>query len=130
MSTGVRQSLMASKIGGVYCTNGAYGVIATQGPVYGAVIVWGATLAMEDAGEIPPELAPYLDHDVIELYSIKRFPYVTFPPPLLHALLPSTPLSPQGVATAVIHFGEVTWSINAMYQNPGPRESLCRSRSF
>ena len=81
MSTGVRQSLMASKIGGVYCTNGAYGVIATQGPVYGAVIVWGATLAMEDAGEIPPELAPYLDHDVIELYSIKRFPYVTFPPP-------------------------------------------------
>ncbi|MFJ2286899.1 hypothetical protein ACIOUF_11115 [Pseudomonas iridis] len=80
MTNSVRQSLMASKIVSVYCTNGAYGVIAAQGPVYGAVIVWGATLAMDDAGEIPPELARYLDHDVIELYSIKRFPYVSVPP--------------------------------------------------
>lgn len=81
ISTGVRQALMASKIAGVYCTNGAYGVVATQGSIYGAVIVWGATLAMEDAGEIPPELAHHLSSDVVELYSIKRFPYVTFPPP-------------------------------------------------
>lgn len=81
ITLGVRQALMASKIAGVYCTNGAYGVVATQGDVYGAVIVWGATLAMEDAGEIPPELAQYLSSDVVELYSIKRFPYVTFPPP-------------------------------------------------
>lgn len=81
ITNSVRQALMASKIAGVYCTNGAYGVVATQGSVYGAVIVWGATLAMEDAGEIPPELAQYLSSDVVELYSIKRFPYVTFPPP-------------------------------------------------
>lgn len=84
MAQAIRQALMASLITGVYCTNGAFGVVATQGSVYGAVIVWGATLAMEDAGEIPPtppELAGYLSSDVVELYSIKRFPYVTLPPP-------------------------------------------------
>jgi hypothetical protein len=72
---------MASRITGVYCTNGAYGVVATQGSVYGAVIVWGATLAMEDAGEIPPELAQYLSDEVVELYSIKRYPFYQAPPP-------------------------------------------------
>jgi len=81
ITLGVRQALMASKITGVYCTNGAYGVVATQGGVYGAVIVWGATLAMEDAGEIPPELAEYLSGDVVELYSIKRYPFYQAPPP-------------------------------------------------
>lgn len=82
--SGVRQALMASKITGVYSTNGAYGVVATQGGVYGAVIVWGANLAMEDAGEIPPippELAGYLSRDVVELYSIKRYPFYQVPPP-------------------------------------------------
>ncbi|MBV4476854.1 RCC1 domain-containing protein [Pseudomonas botevensis] len=82
MSSGVRQSLMASMIIGVYCTNGAYGVVGAQGPVYGAVMVWGATLAMEDAGEIPPELAQYLRSDVVELYSIKRYPFYQAPPPI------------------------------------------------
>lgn len=62
-------------------TNGAYGVITTQGGTDGAVSVWGATLRMEDAGEIPPELAEYLRSNVTELYSIKRFPYVVLPPP-------------------------------------------------
>ncbi|KAA8738722.1 hypothetical protein FE275_17200 [Pseudomonas koreensis] len=81
ISLGVRQALMASRITGVYCTNGAYGVVATQGSVYGAVIVWGATLAMEDAGEIPPELAQYLSDEVVELYSIKRYPFYQAPPP-------------------------------------------------
>jgi hypothetical protein len=52
--SGVRQALMASKITGVYSTNGAYGVVATQGSVYGAVIVWGRLWPLEDAGEIPP----------------------------------------------------------------------------
>jgi hypothetical protein len=84
MSVPTRQALMASLVTGVYSTNGAFGVVATQGGVYGAVIVWGATLAMEDAGEIPPvppDLAGYLSHDVVELYSIKRWPYVEYPPP-------------------------------------------------
>jgi hypothetical protein len=81
ITSGVRQALMASLITGVYCTNGAYGVVATQGGVYGAVIAWGATLAMEDAGEIPPELAQYLSSDVVELYSIKRYPFYQAPPP-------------------------------------------------
>ncbi len=81
ITSGVRQALMASKITGVYCTNGAYGVVTTQGGVYGAVIVWGATLAMEDAGEIPEELAEYLSSDVVELYSIKRYPFYQAPPP-------------------------------------------------
>lgn len=80
MSQALRQTLMASLIRDVYCTNGAYGVIATQGGTDGAVLVWGATLAMEDAGEIPPELASYLSSGVTELYSIKRFPYVALPP--------------------------------------------------
>ena len=84
MSSATRQALLASLVTGVYSTNGAFGVVATQGGVYGAVIVWGATLAMEDAGEIPPvppDLAGYLSRDVVELYSIKRFPYVEYPPP-------------------------------------------------
>ena len=81
MSPALRQVLMASLIRDVYCTNGAYGVITTAGGTDGAVLVWGATLAMEDAGEIPPELAPYLRSGVTELYSIKRFPYVQVPPP-------------------------------------------------
>lgn len=81
MSAALRQTLMASLIRDVYCTNGAYGVITTQGGTEGAVSVWGATLRMEDAGEIPPELAEYLRSGVVELYSIKRFPYVVLPPP-------------------------------------------------
>ncbi|NMZ07944.1 hypothetical protein HBO37_21580 [Pseudomonas proteolytica] len=81
MNPALRQTLMASLIRDVYCTNGAYGVITTQGGTDGAVSVWGATLAMEDAGEIPPELAEYLRSNVTELYSIKRFPYVVLPPP-------------------------------------------------
>lgn len=81
MDLATRQALMASEIASVYCTNGAFGVVTTQGSVYGAVIVWGATLAMEDAGEIPAELAQYLKSDVVELYSIKRFPYIQAPPP-------------------------------------------------
>lgn len=81
MDSATRQALLASEIASVYCTNGAFGVITTQGSVYGAVIVWGATLAMEDAGEIPAELAQYLKSDVVELYSIKRFPYIQAPPP-------------------------------------------------
>ncbi|WP_339532533.1 hypothetical protein [Pseudomonas mucidolens] len=81
MSSALRQTLMASLIRDVYCTNGAYGVITTQGETEGAVSVWGATLAMEDAGEIPSELAEHLLNGVVELYSIKRFPYVTLPPP-------------------------------------------------
>lgn len=81
MSAALRQTLMASLIRDVYCTNGAYGVITTQGGTEGAVSVWGATLRMEDAGEIPAELAEYVRSDVVELYSIKRFPYVGNPPP-------------------------------------------------
>ncbi|SDU94369.1 RCC1 domain-containing protein [Pseudomonas mucidolens] len=81
MNTALYQTLMASLIRDVYCTNGAYGVITTQGGTEGAVSVWGATLAMEDAGEIPPELAEFLRSGVVELYSIKRFPYVTRPVP-------------------------------------------------
>ncbi len=81
MSAALRQTLMASLIRDVYCTNGAYGVITTQGGTEGAVSVWGATLRMEDAGEIPPELAEYVRSNVVELYSIKRFPYVGNPPP-------------------------------------------------
>ena len=81
MSAALRQTLMASLIRDVYCTNGAYGVITTQGGTEGAASVWGATLRMEDAGEIPPELAEYVRSNVVELYSIKRFPYVGNPPP-------------------------------------------------
>ncbi|KAA6186189.1 hypothetical protein F3K53_04090 [Pseudomonas veronii] len=81
MSAALRQVLMASLIRDVYCTNGAYGVITTAGGTEGAVWVWGATLAMEDAGEIPPDLEVYLRSGVTELYSIKRYPYVQSPPP-------------------------------------------------
>ena len=91
MSQGLRQTLMASLIRDVYCTNGAYGVITTQGGTIGAVSVWGATLAMEDAGEIPPELAEHVSSCVVELYSIKRFPYVKQPDPP-----PRPPTPPRG----------------------------------
>ena len=70
-----REQLMSNQINDVWCTNGAYGVVLSRGSIYGSVIVWGATLAMEDAGEIPPELAQYLTQGVVELYSIKRYPF-------------------------------------------------------
>jgi len=79
MGNDIRQSLMASRIRSVYCTNGAYGVIVAQGNVEGAVLVWGATLAQLDAGEIPkvpPEIAQFLRSGIIEMYSIKRSPPV------------------------------------------------------
>lgn len=79
MSDAIRQALMASQVTSVYCTNGAYGVICNQGNVEGTVVVWGATLAQLDAGEIPekpPELKELLKSGIIELYSIKRQPPV------------------------------------------------------
>ncbi|MBK3457731.1 RCC1 domain-containing protein [Pseudomonas haemolytica] len=100
MSGALRQTLMASLIRDVYCTNGAYGVIVTQGGTEGAVHVWGATLAMEDAGEIPPELAEHVRSGVVELYSIKRFPYVRRPdppPPPPRPPPPPPPRPPQPV---------------------------------
>ncbi|MGV3344990.1 hypothetical protein ACGVWS_04315 [Enterobacteriaceae bacterium LUAb1] len=77
MSADTYQSLMSSVITSVYCTNGAYGVICDQGRTKGVVVVWGATLAQLDAGEIPtspPEIKRYLSSGVTELYSIKRRP--------------------------------------------------------
>lgn len=76
----VRQALMASVITAVYCTNGAYAVISTQGRKEGVVTVWGATLAQMDAGEIPdkpPEIREKLSNGgITEIYSIKREPPV------------------------------------------------------
>jgi hypothetical protein len=77
MRDDTREALMASQITSVYCTNGAYGVIANQGRVEGVVTVWGATLAQLDAGEIPttpPEIKEKLSGGIIEIYSIKRQP--------------------------------------------------------
>lgn len=75
-------------------------MIVTQGGTEGAVHVWGATLAMEDAGEIPPELAEHVRSGVVELYSIKRFPYVRRPdppPPPPRPPPPPPPRPPQPV---------------------------------
>lgn len=118
MAPATRQALMASMVSSVYCTNGAYGVVATQGGVYGAVVVWGATLAMEDAGEIPPELATYLSSDVVELYSIKRLPYVQLPPPP-----PPKPPRPDPSFAARRRDGSyVLWGGNVVnqYYKPSP----------
>ena len=73
----IKQVMEASLITGVYCTNGAYGVVMKQGAVEGAVQVWGTSLAMLDAGEIPKELEQHLKDGVVELYSIKRMPPVS-----------------------------------------------------
>ncbi|WP_017902094.1 hypothetical protein [Pseudomonas asplenii] len=77
MPTGVRQVLESSVIEAVYTTNGAYGVIVTQGATQGVVVVWGVPLSRGDAGEIPPVLAAPLRSGVIEIYSIKRWPQVS-----------------------------------------------------
>lgn len=77
MSDSIKQTLAASLIQGVYCTNGAYGLVVTQGRTEGVVVVWGATLAAGDAGEIPTtpaEIPKLLSSGVVELYSIKRAP--------------------------------------------------------
>lgn len=71
-----KQVLEASIIDAVYCTNRSYGVLARQGVVQGAFIGWGASLAQGGAGEVPADLQPLLHRDVVELYSIKRFPTV------------------------------------------------------
>lgn len=116
MSQALRQTLMASLIRDVYCTNGAYGVITTQGGTEGAVSVWGATLRMEDAGEIPPELAEYLRRGVVELYSIKRFPYVQLPPP-------PPPIPPQqdpSFAARLSNGTYVLWGGNVSNQHFDP----------
>jgi len=91
MREDTRQALMASQITSVYCTNGAYGVIAKQGRTEGVVTVWGATLADLDAGEIPttpPEIAQKLSKGIVELYSIKRMP-APFPQPVRPPIDPS-----------------------------------------
>jgi hypothetical protein len=91
MPADTRQALMASQITSVYCTNGAYGVIANQGRTEGVVTVWGATLAQLDAGEIPktpPEIKQKLSEGIIELYSIKRMP-AGFPAPVRPPIDPS-----------------------------------------
>jgi hypothetical protein len=79
MPDATRQALMASQIKATYCTNGAYGVISSQGSTEGVVTVWGVSLANLDAGEIPatpPEIAQKLSRGILELYSIKRQPPV------------------------------------------------------
>lgn len=117
MDPAVRQILMASLIRDVYCTNGAYGVITTQGGTDGAVSVWGATLAMEDAGEIPPELSEYLLSGVTELYSIKRFPYVVLPPPPP----PRPPHTDPSFAARRVDGTYVLWGGNVRNQYFDPR---------
>lgn len=122
MAGPIRQALMGSLIVGVYSTNGAFGVVATQGGVYGAVNVWGATLAMEDAGEIPPippELAGYLSSDVVELYSIKRLPYNVIPPPPP----PIPPHTDPSFAARRRDGSYVLWGGNVVnqYYKPDPR---------
>ncbi|WP_285428101.1 hypothetical protein [Pseudomonas sp. lyk4-R2A-8] len=117
MSDALRQTLMASLIRDVYCTNGAYGVILTQGGTDGAVEVWGATLAMEDAGEIPPELREHLRNGVTELYSIKRFPYVVLPPPPP----PIPPHTDPSFAARRVDGTYVLWGGNVRNQHFDPR---------
>lgn len=117
MSAALRQVLMASLIRDVYCTNGAYGVITSAGGTEGAVLVWGATLAMEDAGEIPSELAQYLRSGVTELYSIKRFPYVQVPPPPP----PIPPRQDPSFAARRVDGTYVLWGGNVRNQYFDPR---------
>ncbi|MBT2372939.1 hypothetical protein [Pseudomonas fluorescens] len=119
MNPALRQTLMASLIRDAYCTNGAYGVITTQGGTQGAVSVWGATLAMEDAGEIPVELAEYLRSGVTELYSIKRFPYVVLPPPPP----PIPPHNDPSFAARRVDGTYVLWGGNVKNQYFDPREA-------
>ena len=69
-----RQVLMASLITGVYCTNGAYGVISTQGTTPGAVSAFGGGPAQQDAGVIPTALEDHLRRDVSSLYTMKTLP--------------------------------------------------------
>ncbi|NMZ07943.1 MULTISPECIES: hypothetical protein [Pseudomonas] len=69
-----RQVLMASQITDVRCTNGAYGVISTQGFVGGVVSVFGGGNAYLDAGEVPEALQEYLRGDVSGLYALKFMP--------------------------------------------------------
>ncbi len=77
MPSAVRQVLMASKIKSSYSTNGAFGVISTQGATEGAVSVFGGTNAQNEAGEIPAELRDSLTSDVLQLYSVKKLPPIT-----------------------------------------------------
>ncbi|OCW21677.1 hypothetical protein C9382_14735 [Pseudomonas aylmerensis] len=69
-----RQVLMASQITDVHCTNGAYGVISTQGFVGGVVSAFGGGTAYQDAGDIPGELQEYVRANVSGLYALKFLP--------------------------------------------------------
>lgn len=68
----VRQSLLASRIRTVYCSNGVFAALLDQGTAEGAVVAWGR--ASQDGGVVPPELQAALTRDVVEIYTIQSMP--------------------------------------------------------
>lgn len=68
----VKQTLLASNIRKVYCSNGAYAALVDQGQVTGAVVTWGK--GSFDGGVVPPALQSALNRGVVEIYTIQGAP--------------------------------------------------------
>jgi hypothetical protein len=71
----VRQTLMASRIRKIYCSNGAYAALVDQGATEGVVVTWGRS--SQDGGAIPAALRDALSSGVIEIYTIQATPTPT-----------------------------------------------------
>lgn len=91
----IKQTLMASRIRKIYCSNGAYAALVDQGTTEGVVVTWGR--ASQDGGTIPTDLRDALNSGVVEIYTIQAAP------------APSTLTVPAAFAARKSNNKYVTW---------------------
>lgn len=109
MPNDVKQTLLASHIRKIYCSNGAYAALVDQGQVAGAVVTWGRT--SQDGGTIPAALRESLSSGVVEIYTIQATP------------APSTAAVPAAFAARKSNHNYVTWGAHVKQQEFTPERS-------
>jgi hypothetical protein len=105
----VRQTLMASRIRKIYCSNGAYAALVDQGVTEGAVVTWGRS--SQDGGVIPAALRDTLSSGVVEIYTIQASP------------APSTATVPAAFAARKTNNKYVTWGAHVKQEEFDPGRS-------
>lgn len=105
----VRQTLMASRIRKIYCSNGAYAALVDQGTTEGVVITWGRS--SQDGGAIPAGLRAALSSGVVEIYTIQAKP------------APSAASAPAAFAARKSNNKYVTWGAHVKQEEFDPGRS-------
>ncbi|MBV4467018.1 hypothetical protein KVG95_27265 [Pseudomonas sp. SWRI79] len=105
----VRQTLMASRIRKIYCSNGAYAALVDQGATEGVVVTWGRS--SQDGGVIPAELRGALSSGVVEIYTIQASP------------APSAAAVPAAFAARKTNNKYVTWGAHVKQEEFDPGRS-------